>query len=694
MSTDYQNYVTQTLRLARSITIKSDVMALKINRYLEQLGHLTPSDEREWKYYLNLAGNYHFLDEEMVIISFDTLERIRFCKEELKKHPVTQEYYLLDSLYYRRLVERYPEQELLIRGILSPIDIEKVISAEDHTIIDYDENLVERNEENLIYELQRRIDWYYDRWNVSGYHEIDDLYTTAHLAILYSQLPMFLFNIRLANCHTYHVHSFHIKEYLKSHNRLDRYYDYLTLKQALFLYRNIPYIRNNAGRQETFDWLVEKLLTERSIGIAEYQILENTSDLIEDLRPKVELLRTSLNKYHKSTRKDEHTLKEVLIKQEKLTPNNIYVQEQTNRVDGARIVRSSRNQYPTKALESSMIDRSIGGYFPFSEYLLNHWLDRVTQGDYTGFTRVKNPATGDLVTLTHREVIILYCYTQNLALNQELTTIPTLRARLVRRKQNPTAEKLRSLGAGRVDDNFIQHLLTYPPFRESTASTLRFYQLVKDSFDDFEQQHELFTLEENATLRGYKEAIVYHLYQIKEIPLVSEPTRYEDWLYDRNLDFRDISKGDLETFSRNLLEESTGELLGGNLSLFDIQNAMIRLLSELSSYSVHFLREINPGPIHNWEWISPRTDVQISGAKLKEHIRVIPFNVTEIKNTGRQSLRVDPYMNNQYRREYKSRIKVTCTDNQRIIVGAKRVDKIRLPLPLTRFYIDKAAGEC
>lgn len=629
MSTNYRNYVTRTLELARTITIKSEIMAFKINDYLEQIGYQTPSDERDWKYYQNLAGVYHHLDVPMDIVSFDTLEQIELTRDVIKHHPITLSYYSLDSTYYKRLVERYPEQELLIRGVLRPIEIEKAIEAPNHTIIDYDENLVEDNEENLIYELQKRVDWFCDRWDVSGYHLIDDLYTTSHMAILYSQLPLFILNIRLGNCHTPYVHSFHINEFFRSHNNLERYTDYLTKKQALFFYRNIRYIRNNAGRQEILDLLIQKVLTERSIGLSEYNLLLNSENVVENLKPDIEVLREPLNAFHQSNREEEHTFEEILEKERPLTHDNYTYEDKTVYVDTKRILNSTRNSYPTKVLESSLVDRSNGGYYPFTDFLTNFWVSLASRNQYQGNVRVNNPATGDLITLTHTQAIILYFYVFNKAMNKELKTLPVLRIPLARKQYMPTKEALKALTPQPLEEDFYDRVMDYEPFSGVVTSSPYFYQQAEREYAELLELRKLFSTEEEPTRRGYKEAVVYHLYETRDYPLADNGTTdYERWLRSINMDLSTVSENGFQRFSRILLEESAGSVMGDSMDLSDVQDSMIKLIGELSSYSIQFLREINDGVVHNWEWTAIRPYMRTTIINKETH-QMIPDNIVD-----------------------------------------------------------------
>ena len=225
------------------------------------------------------------------------------------------------------------------------------------SILQCDQSLVESNEDDLLPTLQEKINYFNINWNIPTYNLTDDLYTVSNLAVLFHQIPMWLLNIRLANCRTRKVHSFHIIEYLKSHGDLDKYIQHLTKKQLLFLYRNILYIENNIGKQETFEWLLQNILTDRGVGLAEFYLNHNLDDIFTNLRPTAAFTRTPLNKHHSSNRIENHTIESVLMKERGLARRNFDVEEETIKETNIKVLSNRRGRFPTKLLESTLIDR-------------------------------------------------------------------------------------------------------------------------------------------------------------------------------------------------------------------------------------------------------------------------------------------------------------------------------------------------
>lgn len=171
----YQLYINQTLQLAETIVIKSATTAETLNQqiYGDSGGlALISTDPTTWKYYLNLAGQYHPVDQVMTVISMDTQGEIIFNRENLLIHLATARAYAYGTRAYIDLVGRYPNQEQLILGILYPTDMATAIAADDGAILSYPADYVESNEHSLIPKLQQWINIYkeHGKWKVP--HEI------------------------------------------------------------------------------------------------------------------------------------------------------------------------------------------------------------------------------------------------------------------------------------------------------------------------------------------------------------------------------------------------------------------------------------------------------------------------------------------------------------------------------------------
>lgn len=686
--TNYRRYVRDTLALAKSLTIKSELSIIEINQFLKDLGHPVSDDPYTWRYYLHLAGEYHKLDTPMDVRSLDTREMISFDRETLKTHLVTKENYAVGTRFYRTLVERFPDQEMLIRGILNPVDIQKAVEAPDFTILWADESLIESNETNLIDELQKRINEFDIRWNIPAYSEHDDLYTTASLAVLFSRLPGWIQNIRLENCKTRYVHGFHVKEYLKSHGRLDRHYDYLTKAQSLWLYRNLLYLERNAGKQETFQQLLDQMLTYRGMGLARYTTTHNLSPLPENIRPEPELLRQGLNDYHRSFRKEEHSLKELLIKERDEAVRNRNVEEVTEKEGSRKIQNAGRNTLRTKALESAVIDWTESGVVTRTNFLVNHWAYWSATGKYKSIIRVLHPRTGEQMELKAEDAFILFLYCLNRTYGVELTTVPGFTAQCIRRIPTPSFSELRGIVSKKwVSDELVQIAANSQAYDASIYSPPQFSQVATGLFDEFYDHRDKYSLQETSQARGQVQGLFDHLYMDVDTPLTDLGMDLKEWSALKGLVLTELTELECDNLSLRLLEESTGIRFNTTDNPGAIQKAMLSIMEQLSSYNIQYLQEINPGPINFWEWPVIRVGKIGGHGKSYQRAELLSHTISDAHFKGNLGLEID--FNRVYQRDYgvKGRLRYHHDVKTRFVAKEFRSDHLRLPLARAKMTV-------
>ena len=143
----YSVYIDKNIGLVSTMIIKSEYQAHDMNNAVRvKTRDMNAVDEYRpdtWIYYKHISGEYHETDTPMTVVSMDTTETIIFNKENLKIHRTTRQEYSYGTKKYEELVERYPDKELLIKGILNPVDIDVAIQAKEGTILSYDKSFVE-----------------------------------------------------------------------------------------------------------------------------------------------------------------------------------------------------------------------------------------------------------------------------------------------------------------------------------------------------------------------------------------------------------------------------------------------------------------------------------------------------------------------------------------------------------------------
>lgn len=597
----YDIFIDKCKTLVKTLVVKSEATADAINTSLTEVGiSVNDADPTTWKYYLNLSGRYHSSDTPMQVISLDTLQTIDFTQENLQIHLATAREYSYGSPYYNALLSRFPTQEMLIWGILHPVDINAAVAAPDSTILWYDDTLVEDNEENLIPGLQFWINSFMARWDVVSYRTVDDLYAGSQIGIRSLGLVLETINIRLANCKTRFAHSYHIREYLASHERLDAFVDSLTKKQMLWLYRNILYIERNAGKQATFQWLTQNILTDRGLPLVGWGMRHNLENMPGNLVPDVEFEREPINYGLSSAGADTRTVIQLLDAENDVAKGNIRVEPDAEISIQQQFENSLEDRLMTKVLESSILDMTDATPFTLSACLLNHWLYFAKTGYYNAVITVDNPHTGGTYTFDMLEAFIVWIYAYNASNGQTITTIPEIQAIHVIRQPYPTKAELLGIidqkwTKSEVVDAAIQAQVLLP---RQLISTEAFYSLA-NAIHDMESTHRfLYATREHYISRGLTEQMTQRFYQDYTVDLsLGGNTSYAAWFQARGLDIPTLTDLEHGLLATQILAAATGANLKTSESLKEMQAAMLSIMSQLSSYSVQFLQSINTDPI-------------------------------------------------------------------------------------------------
>lgn len=598
MSVHYNLYLKGVFDLVATMVIKSDYMADRVNTVVSMYGEPVERDKRTWKYYLNLAGQYHAVDEMMTVVSTDTTETIEFTRENMLRHDQTRRDYQYGTRYYEELVQRYPRQEALIRGILYPTDIDVAIEADDHTILYYDDLLVEPQEINLVDDLQRRIDWFFLRWGVPGYEKMDPYFGM----LLYGQCIAFLapmiLNIRLSNCNTTRAHSFDVRQYLRDNGRLDHHYDYMTHYQRMYFYRNIRYINHNNGKRYLFDELTENVMTHRRFPLAGYTLQTNTEGLTETLEGTVEFQRRDLNVVQSASARDLRDIPEMLAMEQPLAiDNEDHIAEETRHIP--KVLRASLSSaVPTKILESDVMDVSEAEPNSLAEVMFNHWAYLSSVGLYRPVVRIDHPYGGEPMVIPAKDAFVLWMYCVAGMSGITLREIPPVHAWMIRRLRLPTMEALRALDPTEIlPDTFLsgtlrnnvtltEGFISVESFKLAMVQIQRRLRRHKDSYC---HQSDLFA-------RGAAENIAMHCY--KDVFVDMYPgEHYDQWFVERGMAVSDLTQMEYATMADDILREVTGEAIGSVFNMRDVHESMVGLMRRLLSYSVQVISSINSGTI-------------------------------------------------------------------------------------------------
>ena len=602
----YSVYIDKNIGLVSTMIIKSEYQAQDMNDAVRvKTRNMNAVDEyrpETWIYYKHIAGEYHETDTPMTVVSMDTTETIIFNKENLKTHRTTRKEYSYGTKKYEELVERYPDKELLIKGILNPCDIQVAIEAKEGTILSYDKSFVESNEYSLMERLQNWIYGMYSRWYQRQYNINNKYFNIAFWGTFYPKLVEALMTIRMEMCLTNEAHSYHYRRFLASHGFLDFYLDQLTPKQAIIFYKNIRWVERYVGQKHTQKWLIEKILTMRNIPLSEYNMLQRDSDIDDTAKVTPVFEKIPLNGLeYFNPELDTLSLKNVLDKEDPLAPYNPKERDNLESIAYKNTSGSLDSFTKTKILESKVIDYSGSEQFTLERTLIDTWIEMAHRGLYKAYIMVNHPLTGELIPLSGKDALILYTYCIYKYYGIKDNCIPDYTIGIIPRLEQPTREELEKSvpDPALVDERFKNFIESQYLKIKPIIDTFSFYEQAHELFKRFNDGINAVNEDEHLDGRAYKEMMFYRLYATKVVsfrtPKIQNFTQFLDSI---SVNLRDVvNKNDYLKIAEDIYKRITGLNNVKTNSLYNTHKAMIQLLTKLSSYSVHYIREINEFPI-------------------------------------------------------------------------------------------------
>lgn len=596
---EFNAHVESVISFLRTLVIKVESLGVTDNNVLLENGHPPPNDKKEWRYYLNMAGEYHYTDTPMYVNSIDNGDSILFSKDQLDIHLATRRAYQPGEYWYQRLIETYPGQVDLIHGILDPINVDVAIKAEDYKILRYNKNLIGPNEDHLIPELQHWITAYAHRHLRSEYLYTEDLKLPTELATMYGLMIPLILIIRLEAYGTRYVSDYHLWNRLNSYGNFSGYRKTLGASQKMWLYRNIQYLRNNMGKNFTLEELIDNLLTPESVPIFHYKAVMDTSTMMEDGKVSNLFYRERLNfkelDYDAGVRYDS----QFLLNKERMlaVDNNMLFQQHIVETEelGEQV---TFNDLSTKVLDSSMEDYTNRHSDTLMKTLFHQWIYMVSHRLYESIVDIVDPLTGNRSRLNTKDALI---YWELLTRKYREGGVKELRPfwyQHVLKKDLPLRSVFRDVASDRflpdklVDDIRKQWFPTFKAispdkFFEHCFNVHQVKWNTKKIYSQFhEAQRHMYTRE--CVSRLYENGLKW-LHDPEEIPLA------KDWLEEKELRLDEYDQSELLLLSWDIFTKATGWDVNGIISLREIQGSLINLMMDLSSYTIQYVKEIDDG---------------------------------------------------------------------------------------------------
>lgn len=640
--------------MAKTIVVKHEETALAMNSYSQNvLGYtVDPNNRWTWRYYKNIAGEYHEQDHAELaslnsngspymtirVAGDDGPVEVNFTKALLHGDNADSglvNEFTYNSRAYKDLLERYPDFESLILGILNPVDIDTAILAPNHSVLycgDYfaepynddfnqliyripderkvrDGYYIEPQETNLIAEIEKYIKNTIYRWNVSEYQLSDNLYWATLMTNIYAYLPMIIINIRVDNCLTPRAHTYHITEYLESNGGLGRHVANIPLEQAMYLYRNVKYLTKNFGKQETFDELVKNILTPINVPIANYKAVHNTVEMPENIYPSPQMLRSPINLEAVGTGVERRPVRYVLEKEIPLARDNgMYLDERIEATE-KKIKSSAYNDLKSKVLESSMIDYSDTERFKLIDVLVNMWIWSTARGFYTGSINVTHPYSGERIQLNPLNALLLFYYLASISTTGKLPTeIPVLYPSWIPKFKDlpdeltlhgayPTKESVKEfVNPTYVPDSNLDTFFKTVHKTHKFTSTKTFYAEGVLIYDELIRKQRVLYATEDLHARWQLEHVMRSFYwtDVESNPNFRNET-YDTWLIRQGISFEGMERLDYLNLALELVTKATGMDTAQKKSIADMQQSLLDIMKHFSSYTVQYLKGITFG---------------------------------------------------------------------------------------------------
>lgn len=608
------NYLAANLRLARSITIKSSIEAHKYNELVEQKYKIIENEYRpeEWRYFKHLSGQYHRVDVPMTMISYDNRKEIVLTLETINMHIETKRELCKYGELYDNMIKRYPEQRLLLRTLMSSNNmppIKEIIELPEWSIVAWDNTLVEPQEINLMDQLRKRILNYSCYNMITHYQLTDDLFLGCLYVNLYNMIFTSLLGIRLRNSNTGKVHSYHMLNYFASHHGIDLVYDSLDTYQRLYLYRNLLYLDCHAAMNETFDELVELLMTRKRITIVNY-VYKQENVLRKSF--------TSDYKYYQKLLNNENFVYdrkpfdyEMLADKERLILEKNAKEYQFNMkgIDD-HMVHTSNAEINTKDLEINLRDDTNNVSYRLLDVLTDYWAATIELGYNQALVEYTDPTTGDVLELVAKDAYKLFTVALHFSLGIKIETIPDYWCWNIFKEEMPSDEELLSVVGNpihHIKEEVIRIATETPKYRQMDTNRA-FREFVENVFR-FElgmwmyisSTHDLYS--KTNIVEGYS-------YMRRKLIVSNDDENVQDFLVRIGLpDMMNFNEAEAQLALDTIIRMSTEDIM----ELADInrltQEAATYVLSKFKSFTTQVLSIYNSNDIRMAGLVHPRTSL-------------------------------------------------------------------------------------
>lgn len=643
MSTsDYALFEEGTKLLARTLTIGHKMVAESINNYLVDAGYPVSENPEEWKYYLNLNGEYHQSDYDYIkTVNADASPHIRIrlgglsgsyyvdlTKELIhgvNSDPAIAVEYRFGSRGYNNLITQYPRAIDLIRGILYPIDKEVAMNVEDgsilqiggyirnfingnpekfyfqkadiHTVVNFD--MLDSREIGIINDLEVWIKNYFARWLVNDYAFFNEYYVPTLLGLLQAILPAKIAVMRQQRIGTSEVNTFHVKQRLNDIGGLGRFVDIIPETIYMWLYRNADYLDHARGRTDTLDKLIANVLDPLQIPANSYRVSTNVLKTKNRL-PTAEMHLTPLNTTRDRLLTSRAEIDGTLEKELDLAPENprdiTYDFEEIQN----DVLAGPRSHYPSKIVESQWVIYTPDTPIAFEDFLTSFWVYNSATGRIGGFIFVHDPVNDEAIPMSNEAALYLalWLYAKGFH-DYEIEKVPSFGAMLLPKAKHfdipgqdgyPTTPFLYKQYRKQIPYSTIEEMAGTALPKYSYNNTLDFFTDAKKMYNDLTRRYLIWSRQYSPYDRAFLKRMCADFYWRKVEAIPSRHGQpYEEFLLGLGINVLNISKEACRELYYEVIKTASGNREMTDDQYRALHDALIVIIKHFMSYPIQLI---------------------------------------------------------------------------------------------------------
>jgi hypothetical protein len=469
------------------------------------------------------------------------------------------------------------------------VEIETAIEASDHEILYWDTQYIHPREISLKRRIQEWIYGYFNRWDVYDFVVSDPLYPAACLGIFYLNLVPGIMAIRADLARTDEVCEFHLWAYLGSRYRLDQYRAYLSNKQALWLYRNIEYLRFNVGKEGVMKLLFQYITAPSGIRAYRFDLTQDDTYLIEDRKPLPIVLRSDYAIERPQTDPEarypfEHAYD---ITVNKAIYNAVDLEEDID--EGYTLTRQTTLDFLPTGLVELRVEPSLKEIVANPAMIrFHHWFYLAAIDRSRIIVKLDIEGSGRLA-MTDKNAAILFLYAYHkLSQGEDQAPIPDVLVDRVVPQLYPTERQLNGLVTKPlVEKGFIKEMVRDRVSLRTIATTEDLEAFSYEVSDRYFEQWLVTHIPFQAIYLSEMKDVLQRMY-VPYLCTYSSHGTFWDWMQTIDLPFAEFTEYHYLQIIQSLLKD----LIGIDLDRDGLSNrhkAMIAITKLLSSYGIIFV---------------------------------------------------------------------------------------------------------